>query len=238
MANNEDSAQKNRIERLEISDSILTNDIQELTQESHELINKLDIKTDHEFAVTGEFVFDFDKPFNEDEDVRVFFGSMSISAPLSDFRKINGISRFISIGYNPLRFKIIGQKLLVSCKIYDTSDNFIVEIIDNKWRVNKNAVSKFNFDNKGFEVFDNKGRVSISVTIIEDNVLLVQGIFPNRKYKSMAIASAFGYSPNESFGSSEDEYRLDTTTFYQLFNYTGNKWHGERIFYRGLIKIK
>ncbi len=130
------------------------------------------------------------------------------------------------MGLNTLFFQIKNNTLLVTMTIYDAQKNLIAEVDSNKWRINKNLVSKFNFDEKGLEIFDNKGRIALSIDILFNNTIQIQGLIENDvQVLYLTENGALFTTPNENEGIvnflKRDPYR-------QLFKYTGKKWHGVR----------
>lgn len=200
---------------------ILIEKVGALTEKSHVLLNKLDVKTDDEFAISGEFNLLLDK---EQSDITLHYGSNEIINPKESFifgLNINGMS--VSANYAPIYFLIANDVLYITTKLYDEEANLIVEIENNKWRLNKNFVSKFNFDDKGVEIFDNKGRVFFSVNILPQNTIEIQAILASGKTLDLV-------TPNGFFGGINGDgiSILNTLNIQPLFEYTGNKWRGVR----------
>lgn len=206
-------------------------EINRLTKTSQALINELNSKTDEEFKVTGSFSFSFDSLKNSDQ-YEVVLGKFKTGSPFNiPELKVNNCNYGL-INHNNLNIRIQDCKLVIDAKVYDVERNLIAEVSENSWRINRNFVSKFNYDDKGFEVFDNKGRVALSVDIRRDGVF-VRGILRNSETDDAILVAddkryPFSYI-NES--SIRDIYKLysakDTIT--PMFLYTGKRWRFKRI---------
>lgn len=92
----------------------LISEVQALTKATNILLNKLDIKTDKEFAqnaISGELKIEFDELDIDNQKVFIVFGGMTME------ESISGIGNLISInGFSPLTGKIVENKLLISLK--------------------------------------------------------------------------------------------------------------------------
>ena len=211
--------------------------VNKLTTTSYTLINKLDIKTEKEFAenaITGELEMEFDLSSKESKPPIIIIGGGPNDAG----------TPIISIGsFMPIITKKINNKLLISMKVYDLRGNLIAEIEDNKWRPNKNFSGKYNYDKKGFEVINNQGNIAASFDIVGPNTIKVQGIFPYIEQQRILILgnNGFTYPP---FGSKEIEEKVERLTgkkyddylkeqinavpIKQIFEYTGSDWLHKR----------
>lgn len=195
-----------------------------MSYKSHLLINKLDIKTDQEFAVTGNFDFTFDSPLQDNDEILFPLGGMIIAF------KVWQLKNDIDF-HQPFSFKIINQKLVMSCSIYDLDGRWIAEVENNKWRINKNNTGKFNYDSKGFEVFDNKGRIVLSLDIRQNKNVIMQGVYVSPNNPQVTIMTPTTSHLLRSTNPSTDPIvlmQIKNAKFEQLFNYTGAFWHSSR----------
>ncbi len=195
-----------------------------MTNRSHSLINKLDVKTDQEFAVTGNFDFTFDTPLSDNDEIFFPLGGIIQILTVSQLKKDIDF-------HQPFSFKIINQKLVMSCTIYDLEGKWVAEVENNKWRINKNNTGKFNYDNKGFEVFDNKGRIVMSLDIRKNKNIILQGVYVSPNDPQVTIMTPSTSLLLRSTNPSTDQKiltQIKNARFEQLFNYTGAFWHSSR----------
>jgi hypothetical protein len=207
-----------------------------LIQESKVITEHLDTVTDQEFEVTGEFNFPVDSSFGN---------GTKVSSIASEWN--GGQYNLIELRnnrmpfFNHARFNVYvaNYKFIISGKIYDLNDNLIVEIEDNKWRLNKNAASKFNYDSAGFEVFDNSGRVAINVNFRKlgnprksSGILLeIQGIL---QMDNDEVTLLVNHQTHQTlpYGTREENKKIyhiyDLHPIKPLFKYTGAKWRHVR----------
>lgn len=227
-------------EQIDTSKTILANsnslilaqkEINRLTEKSQALINELNNKTDEEFKVTGSFSFSFDSLKNSDQ-YEVVLGKFKTGSPFNiPELKVNNCNYGL-INHNNLKIRIQNCKLVLDAKIYDVERNLIAEVSENSWRINRNFVSKFNYDDRGFEVFDNKGRIALSVDIRRDGVF-VRGILRSSETDDAILVAddkryPFSYVNEQSL---LNLYKLYTEKdpITPMFSYTGKKWRFKRI---------
>lgn len=130
-------------------------------------------------------------------------------------------------------------KYFITAKVYDLQGNLLFEIQDNTWRVYRNAIHKFNYDDNGLEVIDKEGRIAISIDF--GGTLYVQGIIP-------CTSTSLGYyllpefSPNFKEGVFEMnipygtpelnkafDHLYDSLPIKPMFRYVGKDWQHARI---------
>lgn len=217
------------------SSAQLTKTVKELTIRANRVMNKMNLKSDQEYAVSGDFNLSFSKPITPESEVTLEVGSNTIVNNVKAYKKDVNLRRFCGNINNidpNFFFRISDSILLIRTKIFDLNQNLIAEVDHNKWRINKNFVSKFNFDNRGFEVFDNQGRIALNVDVLADNKIAVQGIFVDNSHDGALVATSEGAEYVGGIKSSNaavdiNEYLKDHP-IRQLFEYTGSKWHGVR----------
>jgi hypothetical protein len=125
-------------------------------------------------------------------------------------------------------FKIKDDRLLVGTKVYNIDGALIAEIEESNWRPNKNFTGKFNYDDRGFEVIDNNGNIVISINMINDYLIQLQGIFSyNRHVYTYGLASAIDNANRPNFRQEVQE-SIRNCRIQQLFEYTGKDWLHKR----------
>lgn len=196
-----------------------------LTEQSYELVKKLDTKTDEEFAVSGEFEFSINQGKSI---VQIYSIEMGGNLALVTYNQRN--MSLIHIG-DVCDIYLRDFKLMVTGKFYDLQRNLIAEIEENRWRVSKTSVSKFNFDENGFEVFDIKGRLVVQFDIRGPKIKL-QGYFAAKSMKVLTVTDNGG---SLDFPYGTDTLNKEVYKYYDkhlnsrsLFIYCGNRWHGIR----------
>ena len=127
------------------------------------------------------------------------------------------------------------NEVLFSIKIFDLQGNWIAEVEKNYWRPNKNFTGKFNYDENGFEVLDNKNQVVFNVDILENNKIFIQGVIPVPETKNIYLwgdnsGTGFPFLSQEEIqlynARKKSDYYLDLkkqieyVKIKQLFEYT------------------
>jgi hypothetical protein len=208
----------------------LIQEVQKLNTSSYELINKLDAKTDNEYEVTGSFSFSIDSLENADQFEVILGKNPTMNAYNAlELKMSNGNFRLLN--RNGISLNLINNYLLLDAKIYDANGDIIAEVEKNHWRINKNSVSKFNYDNKGFEIFDNKGRIVFSIDI-RKNGIFIRGIIPESELGKFVLYTDDTYLKfsNLDINTFSDYNKLyekgDPIT--QMFEYNIKNWRHKR----------
>jgi hypothetical protein len=214
----------------------------ELISEVQHLIIKVDSTTTNEAAEnkkTGELFLTFNSEFKKRVSFKV--GGNSFALTLDQIR--NGAQIFASVNKDPLSIKVVNNKLLISMRVFDIDGNLIAEIEDNFWRPNPNLTAKFNYDDHGFEVADNKGNIVVSINITATNEIEIQGIFAIKESKLFYIAGSNGFNllsfknPDmialvyKKYNLTYEDFlnsKIQQTNITQLFEYTGKNWLHKR----------
>lgn len=234
-----------QIERLSlINDSIaahsdsLTIKIDTLTQRANKLIGNIDTRTEQqseENALTGQFNFDFGKPLYDTSTITVVFGTITGVNTIKPDPKIwykAGMHLIhFSDGFEPITFDLKNHRLVLSLKVYDLNGNLIVSIDNNYWHRYVNNTGIFNYDKRGFEVFDNRGNIALNVNLISKDTIVLQGYLIERKYHFIMIAGQEVSVPWQ-WGDPRGEAQLidevNKVKIRQLFVYTGLNWLHKR----------
>lgn len=68
-------------------------------------------------------------------------------------------------------------QIKISAKILSSDGKNAVQITDNEWEINPNAVFRKNFDKRGLEIIDNYGLVVLQVDMLDKQTLKIAGLF-------------------------------------------------------------
>lgn len=246
---NKDLSKKN-IELSEQTKSLIS-EVQHLTEKSKILIDKIEATTTKnakENLQSGGIKLIIKPFYKENDTVRFLFGrsnwSNNISRIKENLIKFPDAGSRLGMGTFPVvKFKLDNNnKILFSVQVYDLDDNLIVEVKDNYWWYNKNFISKYNYDDTGFEVLDNKGHIVISIDVLDNNTIRFQGIFADLKsefcsligqsdmsYFNKKTKLGIGLNPNVNIKTNEAlEKEIEKLNFKRLFKYSGKDWLGMR----------
>ena len=126
--------------------------------------------TFNETNVSGTFDFNFwqktyDTTFVSGNFGGLYFGNTSKPIPKYWFTGTHLISVGTSEGdtLEPIKFSVKDNKLVESVKIFDLEGNKLVDIDSNNWSRSKNIITKFNYDNRGFEICDKDDLLAFSI---------------------------------------------------------------------------
>jgi len=205
----------------------LVSQVKGLTEQSQKLIQVINQRIANEAAenlVSGQLHMDFKPTFQDSVMIK-----MGASPYKFSFKSLkNGASRLCMVGQkDPLQIKTHNKKIQLSLMVYDLQGFLLAEIANNNWRPNKNYVGRFNYDDRGFEVEDNKGNVVVSIDITGDNQLVIQGIFP---LKSEGVILVAGVKEFKILQMENPESALiaENVKMKELFEYTGEDWLHKR----------
>ena len=219
------------------SDS-LASKIDVLTKGSGKLINNIDRRAfaeSEENALTGRFKFDVGKPLHGTDTLTVHFGALTAVNTILPDPKIwyKAGMHLITFqdGFEPITFGLKNHKLVISVDVYDLSGNLIVKIDSNFWHRYTNNTGIFNYDKAGFEVFDNRGNIALSINLTAKKIS-IQGYLIERKYNFIMIAGDEKIVPGRWGDPRTEAILIDEVNkvkVKQLFRYTGLNWLHHRI---------
>lgn len=129
-----------------------------------------------------------------------------------------------------IRLRIEDNKLLISVTAYDLQGNWVVDVLNNYWRRNPNYTGKFNYDETGFEIIDNAGRILLSIDIVAKNKINFQGYHIKPGYSLLLV---FGERMtimylNQPINYAEVESTFADAQSFELFEYFGEDWLHKR----------
>lgn len=185
-------------------------------------------------AINGQFHFPIDSTLSNATIIVALLGNKELGQ--YNFSEIkNHQTQQLYPGCN-LQMYIANLQYFISASIHDLNDNLILEIKDNKWRIYPNAVSKYNYDAKGFEVFDKTGRIALSIDFRLGNqhskttpTLYVQGVIPCKEHV-LGFFQTSTFLPDFNYSSPADARQLyDSLPIKPMFRYLGNNWQGDRL---------
>ncbi|MEJ7827700.1 MAG: hypothetical protein WKF91_05885, partial [Segetibacter sp.] len=202
--------------------------VQNLTSATHILTTNIDVKTENEIAknaVTGEINLITDEQLLPEDMVTFVLGGTNFGNPVKAWNA--GASFGLVGGYEPIKFKIKNNTIVISLECYDKDGYYIGEIDENKWRRNPNYTSKFNYDKKGVEIIDNRNQVAFSIDILDSHRLLLQGVI-GVKQKNSVIIIGMNLMDVKPFGYPSLQEIINKAGIKQLFEYTGKNYLGVR----------
>lgn len=208
---------------------LLISEVQKLTQKSKEVIvevNKVTSYAAEENLKSGKLNIRSGEILSDNDFIRVKMGGIDIG---NKIKNIKGGHKFIVIGgtdYIVTKFDE-NNNPLISLKVIDIQNNLMAEIKDNYWRANLNFTSMINYDEKGFEMIDNFGNVSLSIDVLENNTIFIQGMFVlgNKIYfngSNTSLVRAFPINLTEVNKVSKE------AGIFPLFEYAGENWLHKR----------
>lgn len=246
------------IDNIELSKQTkkLIQKVDNLTEKSQEIITTIDKRSkywEEENLLSGELKIDFKLTRTWALEGRIVkLGNRSFNVSGANVIEAQSRSRVKGYDFNQdninflyIRLDVKTMTTLFNKEIYDIDRNLIAEIENNRWRINKNFIGKFNYDEKGVEIIDNQGKIVFSLDIIDSVSIRIQGIFIDRNFnKGILIAGhlsneIFPIKTPESMAEILDKKKLsyenafkeavERVQFKQLFQYTGNNWLHKRI---------
>ena len=184
--------------------------------------NEVQTITKNEIAentLNGEF--HFDKILTKKEIITIRAGNLGIGS----FSNPIG---FMFDSVQIVDLNIINSELMVNAKIFDRDMNLLVEIVNNKWRVNPHFKNKMNYDSKGFEIIDDKDAVVFSINIISETTIDLRGILFNGQNYLILTDNYIVRWDKKTF----DNYKMSLPKeIKKIFVYTGKDWLGKRNIY-------
>jgi hypothetical protein len=186
-----------------------------------------------ELPIEGSFSFPMDPGLSDAAMISPYLGFR----PLGQFsyKEVKDTPVENMGGSGSIQISIKNNNYFLSANIHDLEDNIVVEIVDNNWRVFKNAVSKYNFDKKGFEVFDNTDRIVLSFDFRKDSqngnitTLFIQGFTLNPDGSVGFYPSSGFYDPLKLGDHTAIREFVDKTPILPLFRYFGDHWENARL---------
>lgn len=121
----------------------------------------------------------------------------------------------------------------VTTDVKDLHSRLLLRVLDNKWRVFRDSVGKYNYDDKGFEVYDKDGHIAFNVNLVDGSTqkIYINGIIPctstSLGYYSPSFASDVPFGTpalDKAF-----DHLYDSLPIRPLFRYTGKNWQHARL---------
>jgi hypothetical protein len=183
-------------------------------------------------------------PYLDSNVIYIDMGTNKIKLDLNQYYKPEYLENVFKFNNSRVIKPLVKNgKLFLTIKIYDIEKRIVGEVINNDWRPNLNCSSKYNYDDHGFEVFDNEGRIAFNISL-DGNVLKFKGIFYDPETKAVVDAcdngvttTVYGVSWADSATAFEEKMSAkefvdkmgDQCQITQLFRYTGTDWVGKRL---------
>ena len=188
----------------------------------------------HRLAVCGTLDLPIDSTLTNAAIVSAYLGQVPWGT--YDIPELGPTRTLGFFGSSAMEITSIGWHFNISATVKDLKGNLLVQIMDNKWFVYINNVGKYNYDDKGLEVFDKQGHISLSVDSKPPNSLstsmTVEGIVPLADstvayYNSNRVVLPFPYGTPEENAFIDLYYQ--TFPIQPLFRYTGPNWQHARV---------
>ena len=191
---------------------------------------------------SGHLDFRLKPPYSDSGFIYVVMGGIKAQILLSDLRSVVIAENFLNLQSHVVHLRAENNLLLLSIKVFDIDKNIIGEVTDNNWRPNPNYAPKSNYDDSGFEVFDNKDRIAFNITL-DGNQLLIHGVFFDSESYEVITAcddatheNPYGIPWMDSVTAYEEKMPAkdymnklaNDCPIKQLFDYTGENWIGKR----------
>lgn len=227
----------------------LISEVQSLSTKSQELISKIDKTTTYnseENLLSGglNMKFKFTPLASTINTLELSFGGSLYGTTISQIVNTKEPNGHTVTPTPQIKLSIDDKKsMFFSTKVYDKDGNILVEIEKNYWRINKNFISKYNYDENGFEIIDNKGHVILSIDITDGYKVKLQGIFADIKSQEILIvgeSNMFIFNKRTGMGVSKNcfgrninspealEAEINLVQTKRIFEYSGDNWLHKR----------
>lgn len=210
--------------------------IEEISKKSREVSIEINERTGNQFAeiaLTGKLNFKNPYELRNTDSITFQYGSTTMVQTISELTDINGPHKNIVLGNKELvKVNYLTNHILINTTVYDLSGNWVLEIVNNYWRRNPNYTGKFNYDENGFEIIDNRGYVVLSLDMKGKDRINLQGYVLSRE---AGILFVFGKTAMTwlSLGDKTPMTEFNNTFrdagVKQIFTYTGENWLHERV---------
>ena len=189
-------------------------------------------------APCGTLTLPIDTTINYGIDIIVFVGIANSHETIPEL-KLHTSTSFFDQPF--LQITGLHWYFSVNTTVKDRNGNTLIQMMDSKWYVYTNNVSKYNYDAHGLELFDKQGHIAFSIDSKKSQsdmfgaALVVQGLFPQPDGTFMFAELTDGPLPplylpsgtpelNAIFDSVYNQYPIQP-----LFRYTGPNWQHARL---------
>jgi hypothetical protein len=183
-------------------------------------------------ALSGEIT----KPRNEvaiSELISIRIGGMSTGYPRHWFKGGKTFSP-IAMGQpsgkvvEPFKIKVDStNRILISAQFLDLVSGEVSILTDNEWEINKNNWSRRNYDDSGVEVMDRDGIAKIQFDYVDNNTVLITGLF--RLSKVVIEAHVDYVRMHQPEHITTEKAREISNSIPNLFRYPADNHFGERV---------
>ena len=177
-------------------------------------------------AKTGKLKFELNNLKPNDE-LFLSLGGIGCGIEVKQFQIDPNVGkRCFSLPNQTFSIEIIKGEIYVTAYVVNGKGDVLVEIVKNEWRVNEKTLYKFNYDSKGIEIVDDKDFVRLSVNLMPNKRILLQGLFflgGNQYLIANDKSTLFHISPND------ERFEQEARTIRKQFEYTGENYIGKRV---------
>lgn len=189
-------------------------------------------------AICGTLTLPIDTTINYGIDIIVFVGVYYVAHETIPELKLHDSTNFFNGPF--MQINSVHWDFSVDATVKDLNGNTLLQMIDSKWYVYTNNVSKYNYDAKGMEIFDKQGHIAFSIdsknplTDMFGSSLTVQGLFPLPD-GTFLFAETIESNLPLYFSIATPEQKAEFDSVYShfpiqpIFRYTGPNWQHARL---------
>jgi len=183
-------------------------------------------------ATFGEFYWPIDSTQSNAVQIVVYLGYNADAFNLGELRDRR--RRLLASVCN-LEFYTQDLQYFVSGSIYDLYGNLMFQVQDNKWKIIRNSILKYNYDDNGFELYDKAGRIALRIDVRSPNYgpKIYCSVISPCTSTTLIYCAPLNFYLNVPYGTKaldrafEQLYQSDPIP--ALFRYTGKDWQHARL---------
>jgi hypothetical protein len=183
-------------------------------------------------ATSGEFYWPIDSTQSNAVQIVVYLAHYSDAYNLGELRDRK--RRFLASVCN-LEFYTENLQYFVNGSLYDLHGNIMFQVQDNKWKIFRNTILRYNYDANGFELYDKAGRIALSINLRDLNygpIIYCRVISPCTSTTLEYSSPNFFYT-DIPYGTKQSDHAFDSLyhsdPILPLFRYTGRDWQHARL---------
>lgn len=126
----------------------------------------------------------------------------------------------------PIFLRLEKDKIYLSTKLLNSEGKLIVEIVENRWNINKNKVFSLNFDEKGLEIIDENGFVNFQIDINNSSFSIKMFFYRGNE---VIFINDSGININKLNNENYDNFIKLATSVKPIFRHYGGNFIGKRL---------
>lgn len=116
-------------------------------------------------------------PNNPSHRFQIYYGNNGVNVSSDALKKGFTIDSLFNFGITTFSMKLVNNQFLVTASIYDLDNILVATIEENIWNPINNKF-RFNYDNDGFEVVDERNRPFLQIDFkIKESAIYLGGLF-------------------------------------------------------------